>query len=201
MPLPKVEMTIFETILARRSVREYKSRAVGLETIRVLLEAAVRAPTAIHQEPWGFVVIQDKKLLQTLSDRAKPSFIDEINQYSAQHTGHELDIFKQADFNIFYNASTLILICGRTAAPYYTADCWLAAENLMLAATAMGLGTCVIGSAMPALEMQDMKALLGIPSDFAVVAPIIVGYPDNNIAPVVRKTPVILANLPETVAG
>ncbi|MGZ8270826.1 MAG: nitroreductase family protein, partial [Methylophilus sp.] len=57
--LPKIEISIFEAILSRRSVRRYKARQIGQETIRILLEAAVRAPTAAHQEPWGFVVIQD----------------------------------------------------------------------------------------------------------------------------------------------
>jgi nitroreductase len=201
LPLPKVEMSIFETILARRSVRKYKAREVGRDTVRILLEAAVRAPTAIHQEPWGFVVIQDKKLLQNLSDQAKPMFISEIHHQSPQPAGHTLDIFNKPDFNIFYNAGTLILICGKTNAPYYTADCWLAAENLMLAATAMGLGTCVIGSALPALNITETRAQLGVSDNFSVVAPIIVGYPDDEIAPILRKNPIVLANIPASLSG
>ncbi len=198
-------MSIFEAVLARRSVRKYKAREVGKDIIRVMLEAAVHAPTALHQEPWGFVVIQDKKLLQNLSDRSKPLFLDEIRQHnvqhSVQHTDHMLDIFNKPGFNIFYNAGTLILICGRTGAPYYIADCWLAAENLMLAACAMGLGTCVIGSAVPALNTPEIKTLLGIPNDFSVVAPITLGYPDDEIAAVLRKNPVVLADIPATVSG
>lgn len=197
----RIEMSVFEAILARRSVRRYKSRVVGKDTIRALLEAAVHAPTAIHQEPWGFVVIQDKKILQSLSDRSKPLFVDEIHQHGVQHTGHMLDMFNKPDFNIFYNAGTLILICGRTDAPYYIADCWLAAENLMLAACAMGLGTCVIGSAVPALITPEIKNQLGIPDHFSVVAPITLGYPDNMIVPVLRKNPVVLANIPAAFSG
>lgn len=199
-PLPKAEMSIFETILARRSVRKYKAREVSKDTIRILLEAAVRAPTAIHQEPWGFVVIQDKKLLQNLSDRAKPLFVSEIHHQSKPHADH-LDIFNKPDFNIFYNAGTLILICGKVDAPYFTADCWLAAENLMLAATAMGLGTCVIGSALPALDMPEVRISLGILDNFSVVAPIVVGYPDDQIAPILRKNPIVLANIPARISG
>jgi nitroreductase len=201
MPLPKVEMTVFETILARRSVRKYKARIVDPRTIKILLEAAVRAPTAIHQEPWGFVVIQDRKLLQNLSNLAKPLFIDEAHQHSSEHTGHMLDIFSKPDFNIFYDAGTLILICGKTAAPYFTADCWLASENLMLVACAMGLGTCVIGSALPALNMPESRVQIGIPNDFLVVAPIILGYPDDEITPVLRKNPIVLANIPATLSS
>jgi nitroreductase len=197
--LPKVEMTVFETILARRSVRKYKSRMVDQSTIRILLEAAVRAPTAIHQEPWGFVAIQDKKLLQSLSDRAKPLFMDEVHRRSPNND-HMMDVFNKPDFNIFYNSGTLILICGKTAAPYYIADCWLAAENLMLAACAMGLGTCVIGSALNVLSLPDVKAQLNIPEEFSVVSPIILGYPDDEITPALRKNPTILANMPATIS-
>ena len=201
MPLPKVEMTIFETILARRSVRRYKARKVDRTTVSILLEAAVHAPTAIHQEPWAFVVIQDKALLRSLSDQAKPLFVAEAQEKGLEHAGHSFDIFKYPDFNIFYDATTLILICGRTSAPSYSADCWLAAENLMLAACAMGLGTCVVGSALPALNTPETKVLLNIPENFIAVAPIIVGYPDDEIVPVMRKNPVILANIPATQHG
>ena len=201
MPLPKVEMTIFETILARRSVRRYKARKVDRTTISILLEAAVHAPTAIHQEPWAFVVIQDKVLLRSLSDLAKPLFIAEAQEKGLEHAGHSFDIFNYPDFNIFYDATTLILICGRTSAPSFSADCWLAAENLMLAACAMGLGSCVVGSALPALNTPETKVLLSIPENFIAVAPIIVGYPDDEIVPVMRKNPVILANIPATQYG
>lgn len=194
MPLPKVEMTVFETILARRSVRRYKARKVDRTTINILLEAAVRAPTAIHQEPWAFVIIQDPQLLRSLSDEAKPLFVAEVQERGLERAGHSFDVFNTPSFNVFYDASTLILICGKTAAPSYAADCWLAAENLMLAACAMGLGTCVIGSALSALNTPETKIKLNIPENFSAVAPIVVGYPDDEITHVLRKNPLILAN-------
>jgi nitroreductase len=201
MPLPKVEMTVFETILARRSVRRYKSRKVDKTTINILLEAAVRAPTALNIEPWAFVIIQNTTLLQCLSDQAKPLFVEEFQDQGLEQAGQSLDIFKYPDFNIFYDASTLILICGKTTAPTYEADCWLAAENLMLVACAMGLGTCVIGSALPALNTTETKSKLNIPEKFSVVAPIVVGYPDDEIIHTLRKNPVILASIPAVHSG
>lgn len=195
MPLHKVELTVFETILARRSVRSYKTQAVDRITIGSLLEAAVRAPTAIHQEPWAFVIISDRNLLHSLSDRAKPLIIAKAKQNGTERSSHMLDVVNNPDFNIFYDAGTLILICGKTAAPFYTADCWLSAENLMLAACAMGLGTCVIGSALPALNLPEVRTELSIPDEFSVVAPIILGYPNKEIAPVLRKSPLILNNI------
>ena len=96
---------------------------------------------------------------------------------------------------MLFRSSTLVLICGKTTAPSYAADCWLAAENLMLAACAMGLGTCVIGSAEQALNTTETKIKLNIPESFYVVAPIVVGFPDDEITQVLRKNPVILANI------
>ena len=198
MPLPKFEKSIFETILARRSVRRFKTKKVDRSTIGNLLEAAVRAPTAIHQEPWAFVIIQDKHMLKNLSDQAKPVFLAEIHQHRSEHPDHNLDVFDHPDFNIFYNANTLIVICGKTSSPFFTADCWLAAENLMLAACAMDLGSCVIGSAIPAFNVPAVRAKLKIPDGFSVVAPIILGYPDEDIAPALRKSPVVFSNISAT---
>jgi len=195
MPLHKVEFTVFETILARRSVRSYKTQAVDRVTIGSLLEAAVRAPTAIHQEPWAFVIISDRSIMHSLSDRAKPLIIAKAKQNGAERSSHMLDMVDNPDFNIFYDAGTLILICGKTAAPFYTADCWLSAQNLMLAACAMGLGTCVIGSALPAFNLPEVRIELNIPDEFSVVAPIILGYPNKEIAPIFRKAPHILNNI------
>lgn len=195
MPLHKVDLTVFETILARRSVRSYKTQVVDRVTIGSLLEAAVRAPTAIHQEPWAFVIISDRLLLRSLSDRAKPLIIAKAKHSGSERSSHMLDIVDNPDFNIFYDAGTLILICGKAAAPFYTADCWLAAENMMLAACAMGLGTCVIGSALPALSLPEVCLELSIPDEFSVVAPIILGYANEEIAPVARKSPLILKNI------
>jgi nitroreductase len=194
--LAKNDMSIFEAILSRRSVRQYKSRQISQETIRILLEAAVRAPTAMHNEPWGFVVIQDKNTLKKLSDISKPLLIKKVNQDSTERADRIFNEFQKPEFNIFYNASTLILICGKSAVPFYEADCWLASENLMLAASAMGLGTCVIGSALYALAQSDMKIELSIPDSYTVVAPIILGYPDDQIVPVLRHKPIILSSMP-----
>jgi len=187
MPLPKVEQNVFETILARRSVRGYTSKLVDADILRTLLEAAVRAPTAMHREPWAFVIIQNKQILQNLSDRAKPLFIEELKR-----NGASIDIFGRPDVSIFYDASTLIIICGKANGHFSEADCWLAAENLMLAACAMGLGTCVVGSSLLAIHQPEVKSSLGIPTEFTAVAPIIIGYPSGETTQSARKTPLIL---------
>lgn len=192
------ERTALGPIYQRRAVRAYTPDPLGEPTIRALLDAAVQAPTAMHLEPWAFVVVQDKAVLKRLSERAKL-----IAQEEARHRellaapgtpprGSHLTLLSDPGFNIFYDAGTLIVICGRPMGAFVQADCWLAAENLMLAACAMGLGTCCIGFALPALNTAAVKEELGIPGDVTAVAAIIVGVPRGPIPPVSRKAPEIL---------
>ena len=103
--------------------------------------------------------------------------------------GLTADRFSSPAFNIFYNAESLIVICGRPLGPFVVADCWLAAQNLMLAAYALGLGTCVIGPAVPFLNSPEGKAELGIAAELSVVAPIIVGIPSDETKPTGRAAP------------
>jgi len=188
----KANMSIMDAIYRRSSVRSYSPEPLDQTTVRALLAAAVRAPTAVHFEPWAFAIIQDMRALKRLSDRAKPLFLEEVQRSHLDRGGHTLEIFASPDFNMFYNAGTLIIICGKPMGPFVVADCWLAAENLILAACSMGLGTCVIGSAVPALNSPDIKAELGIPDELTAIAPIIVGVPSGETPPTARKEPEIL---------
>ena len=184
---------ILKSIYARRSVRAYTPTALDSATVQTLLEAAVHAPTAMHEEPWAFVVVQDQALLQRLSDLAKPLFVEEVRHRNAQGAGHSFDHFTRPDFNIFHGANALIIICAKPLGPFVTADCWLAAENLMLAASAIGLGSCVIGSAVAALNIRKVKTELGIPDEYSAITPIVVGVPSGETQATSRKEPFILS--------
>jgi nitroreductase len=192
-------LTALDAIFSRRSVRTYTPQQLDAATIRSLLDAAVQAPTAMHVEPWAFVVIQDSAMLKRLSERAKGSWARAAAHYRDLHTGADAAAkeafaarFTSPDFCIFYDSSTLIAICAKPLGPFVVADCWLAAENLMLAACALGLGTCCIGSAVPALNSPDTKAELSIPANVEVVAPIIVGVPSGPGTDVLRNDPHVL---------
>lgn len=193
MPISPSPMTVLEAIEQRRSVRAYTQEIVSKEAVDVLLAAAIRAPTAVHEEPWVFLVIQDTQRLQRLSEQVKKHFIREAAHASLHQGGQTLaQTFSQPDFNVFYDANTLIVICADNPRPFAVADCWLAAENLMLAACTLGLGTCVIGSAQGALNTPGVKAQLGIPAEITAVAPIIVGFPAGETPPSPRKPPRVL---------
>lgn len=193
MTTPEAGMSVMAAIQARRSVRDYAPGRIGQATIRALLDAAVLAPTAVHEEPWAFVIVQDTRVLQSLSDRAKAIFAAEAERnHPPQQTARLLETLNRPGFNIFYNAGTLIIICSRPKGPFVVADCWLAAENLLLAACSMGLGSCVIGMAVAALNTPAIKAEFGIPADCAAVAPIILGLPAGATPATSRKPPDIL---------
>ncbi|MCC7008478.1 MAG: nitroreductase family protein [Acidobacteria bacterium] len=168
-------MTVMEAIYGRRSVRDYTPAVVEESTVRALLDAAVQAPTAMHTEPWVFAVVQDLALLHRISDRARQMLPPAL-----------LSRFPSG-FNIFYNASTLVVIASRGEGQFITADCWLAAENLMLAAHAFGLGTCCIGLALSALNAAETRRELALPAGVTAVAAIIVGHPATTPTPIGRK--------------
>jgi nitroreductase len=185
-------MNVNEAIAGRRSVRDYTMDKVSEHDIRLLLNVAVMAPTAIHEEPWVFIVLQDKPLLNRLSDDAKALLNSGADPIHPRGKSHLSDHLVSPEFNTFYNATTLIVICGKQTGAFVAADCWLAAQNLMLTACAQGLGSCVIGLAVTALNSPQWKEELGMPSNMTAFVPIIVGTPATETPPVLRKPPEIL---------
>jgi len=182
-------MNINEAIQSRRSVRDFTSQKVDEASIHLLLEAAVHAPTARHEEPWVFAVIQNKNLLNRLSDDIKELLASGGDPIHPHGAGHGAEHFTTPEFNIFYNAATLIIIYAKPMGEFVVADCWLAAENLMLLACASGLGSCVIGLAVSALNTPKWKTELGIAAEMTAIAPIIVGVPAAETPAVARKPP------------
>ncbi|MFI5298584.1 MAG: nitroreductase family protein [Polyangiales bacterium] len=168
-------MNVLDAIKGRRSVRCYESRVVDDATIRALLDAAVAAPSAMNAQPLRFAIVQNASQLRRYSDRAKQMLLAQAPPDPKTQL-HE-DRLSSSSFNIFYDATTLIAIGVDVRSRYTDGDAWLAAENLMLAAHAAGLGTCAIGLALPALNLPEVRYELGIPRDGMVVAPIVVGHP------------------------
>lgn len=190
---PNFSMPLGIAFGGRRSIRDFRPDKLDRATIDRLLRAAVWAPKALQQEPCAFVIVQDRAVLKRISDRAKASFLDDIQRAHVQRFGHGTNIFAEPDFNIFYNAGTLILLCGVTNAPFVLADCWLAAENILLAAYAAGLGSCLIGAAVPTLNEEQSKRELSIPATYSVVAPIVVGVPNGEGPPrAPKEEPLVL---------
>jgi nitroreductase len=151
-------MDIDDAISSRRSVREYTTQAVDEQTIRHLINAAIFAPNAVNQQPWTFTVVRDQGLLARISRDAKSYML--VTMAASPHSDHFRSLLNDQNFQIFYHAPVLMLISASAQGPWIIEDCALAAENLMLAACATGLGTCWIGFAQSFLNTPEGRRRL-----------------------------------------
>lgn len=184
-------MDVIEAIYQRRAVRAYTDRPVEWAIVDSLLRAAVQAPSALNLQPWAFVVIQDRRLLNDLSRRVKANLLEAD---PADPRLRQLrEVVASPDFDVFYGAGTLVVICAAVEHPNAAEDCALAGQNFMLAAYAAGLATCPIGLARPLLNQPELKARLDIPERFAPVLPIVLGYAKAEPTATPREPPCILS--------
>ena len=197
---------VFENIYSRRSVRNYKSTDVPDDIIRELIKAGTYAPTAMNRQPWRFVVIKNKEMIARLSERAKKLWLDGLDKVDESfdpQVKRLANVMQRPEFNVFYDAPVLILIFARASSHrgtfaevenmFITDDCAAAAENMMLAARSLGIGSCWIGFGMPLDSDQEIRQELNVPDGYRLMAPLIFGYPvkDIEMAPP-READVIL---------
>lgn len=167
-------MELIEAIKSRRAVREYIPRTVDRSTVERLIDAAIQAPSAMNLQPWAFAVVLDPVRIEEYGKRAKSWLLANFVQTSFEPSARRM--LEDRDL-LFYHAPAIILVLAKSSATQAIEDCCLAAENLMLAARADGVGTCWIGFARPWLNLPSVKAELGLRGDCHVVAPIVLGYP------------------------
>ncbi len=182
-------MNIDQVISGRRAVREYTLQAVDQDSIRYLIDCAVKAPSAVNQQPWAFTVVRDQILLDTISRQAKQHMLSTMQ--GNRHAAHFQSHLESDDFHIFYHAPVLIVISAVEEGPWIVEDCSLAAENLMLGAFGKNLGSCWIGFAQSYLNTPKGKALLNMPEQWIPIAPIIIGHASSLPDAVARHKPVI----------
>ena len=150
-------MNIFEVIANRRSIRKYTCDPVGDHELGHILEAARLAPSARNKQDWRFVVVSDRERRQQLMQAAN-------NQ---QFVGEAPVIIACCSVDPDY-----VMRCGMATAPI---DLAIAIDHMTLAATALGLGTCWIGSFYP----DQVRKILDIPEGVGVVELLALGYPDE----------------------
>jgi nitroreductase len=181
-------MDLREAIYGRRAIRDFTSKSPSVGLLAELIIDAVQAPNSINRQAWAFTVAQGRDQLARYSREAKGLALSALDE----HVSPELRSHLEApDFDIFYNAPALIVICATQPDAMAQQDCCLAAQNLMLSAYAHGLGSCWIGFASAWLGTPAAREELGIPDGHIPVAPIIVGYPKMDPPPGGRRTPTI----------
>lgn len=180
-------MDLIEGLHTRRACREFTARPVSKQDVERLIAAATWAPSAMNRQPWAFVALIGTDRLHALSKLAHKAALEVLLTDSPLRS-HALD----PHFELFHGAAALVVVCATDGESQSAEDCCLAAENLMLAAHASGLGSCWVGFARPWLCMNPVKTKLGIPTLLRPVAPIIIGYPTSHDQDVVRNPPKIL---------
>ncbi|MEX0986915.1 MAG: nitroreductase family protein [Bacteroidales bacterium] len=146
-------------IISRRSIRKYSDRVIPDEDIRKILRSAMYAPSAVNCQPWHFIVVTDKERFETI-----------------------MDFHPNASF--LKGASHAILVCGDEEMQhdqgYYIADCAASTQNLLLAAHAMGIGSCWIGVYPRVKRVEMFRELFGLPEHIQPFALVSLGYPTGT---------------------
>jgi len=149
-------MDAMNAILSRRSIRRYTEQPVSDETIKELLEAAMSAPSAGNEQPWHFLVIRERQILNE---------IPKYHQYS----------------HMLKDAPVAIMVCGdkrlQKYEGYWVQDCSAATENILIAAQAKGLGAVWLGVFPIEDRVIALRKLLNIPEEVIPFSLISIGYP------------------------
>lgn len=160
-----VQSSTIEDIMTRTSVRAYSDREVKSEQIDTLLHAAMAAPTAGNKQPWRFVVIDDRAILDSIGENF-----------------NTMTMAKQA--------SVAVVMCGDVTATfdgegqgYWIQDVSAASENLLLAAHAMGLGAVWCGIYPIMARVEQFSEMLHLPENIIPMGCICVGYPAGETTP------------------
>jgi len=180
-------MELDTCIKNRRSVRCFTEEAVSKQQIDAILEAGTWAPTAMAREPWRFVVIEDKQLINLVSEETKV-VVQQMMPPLAERYKSKEDI-------ICYNAPVLILVCAEKDLQWSTmnlVDSALAAENMFLKAYELGLGTCYMGFVSLLNNRPEILKKIGVPENHELMVPFILGHPKGKQGGSKRKKPNIL---------
>jgi nitroreductase len=169
---------VLQSIINRRSDHHFSKKAVSKNSIETLLDAGVRTSNKAGDRLWSYAVIQDDDYVEYL--REYSSLLERIDSaYSCQDRGNRIKDVT----SIQTGRGSLILICTNLLLPFSLDDCWLAVENILLTASALGFGVSMDGSLLKALNLSNIKSDLNIPGELTVIAVIIVGEPEKPILP------------------
>ncbi len=147
-------------ILKRRSIRKYTDKAISKEAIEKILRAGMSAPSAGNEQPWQFIVVDEKDILKDIT---------KIHPYS----------------QMLKEASHAIVICGdmklkKFGEDFWIQDCSAAAENMLIMAQALELGAVWLGVYPVKERVEGIGKLLGLPEQVVPFCVISLGYPGEK---------------------
>ena len=158
-------------LLTRRSIRKYKPDMLPREVVDKIIEAGTYAPTGKNQQSPIILAVTNKALR------------DRMSELNRQMLG--------IDSDPFYGAPVVLVVLAERSNPNHVYDGALVMENLMLAAHAMGVGSCWINRAREVFDSDEGKAILaqlGIEGDYEGIGNCVLGYADCELpAPAPRK--------------
>jgi len=158
-------MELMDAIITRRSVRHFEPKAVPLELIQKLLRAAMQAPSAANAQPWHFVIIDDRNILEKVTEF-----------HPAAESLHE--------------APVAILVNGddhlEKRPDRWIMDCSAATQNMLLAAHDCGLGAVWLGIHPDPIRIDNIRAMVGLPANVHPLSLVAVGYAARPTRPVDR---------------
>jgi len=157
-------MDLFEVVEKRRSIRKFKPKRMTTKNLRKILETGRLAPSGGNRQPWYFIVVRQPETKKALAIAAN-------NQAFVA----DADVVIAALGDPTVSAAKLPYTLSSTRLPYKQ-DPMIAVEHMILAATALGYGTCWIG----AFNEVEVKKILKIPKSLAVVALLPIGVPDED---------------------
>jgi nitroreductase len=156
-------MDAMESILSRRSIRKYTVETISEDSVTELLKAAMSAPSAHNGQPWSFVVITERKILD-----AVPGF----HPYAA----------------MLKSAPLAVAVCGDSKMDplFWEQDCSAATENMLLAAHALGLGAVWLAIHPYKERTQPIRQMLSLPENIVPLCLVSIGHPDEQKPPAQR---------------
>jgi len=173
-----------DSIYSRRSIRQYKPQQITDKEMKTILNAALYAPSARNLQDWHFSVVQDP----TLRLKLKKILVENMDNSGI---GFLIQKAEDPSFDPFFNAPTVVFISGDTGDKFVDVSCGAAAQNLMLAAESLNIGSCIIATPellFTADKEDELKKELGFPSGYRFVCAVTLGYKNcENPAAAPRK--------------
>ena len=178
--------SVIEAINKRRSSRAFEEKPVPKDIIEAVIDAGNQAPytSVTRSQPWRFVVVQDPEFKQKLFQTAFPFWKNATDGMKEQYP--ELYEMATCLYNamdkpkdvIYYNAPAIIFVIGPLTGG--AISCALACENMMIAATSFGLGSCYTGFGAMVKGNPEVVKALELKENEQIYGPILVGYPKNT---------------------